>query len=648
MHPLHPFGPRDEGRLTPSSHSEANQETAAPETFGRLLAYVRPYLGIIGLVIFFSLVYSGARYGRAYLVKPLFDDVVLAQSETGGGPANFSISDFFSNESPPEASDAPIPEEPDPTQLRQTVRANLLNIFWAGLLVVSLVPIGHFGKDYFAEFVLGRALVDIQQAVCAKLLVLPLSFHHGTTRGDTLSRTLNDVGRAHRALALIFGDVIQAVIGVVIGAGMLFFISWQLTLLTLAMFPLLFGVIGLFGKRIRKSAKRRQETLSDVTQRLVEILGGIKVIKAFRAEVAEADAFGRENRRLFRRSMKVVKNRVLARSFTEALNNGFGIMILMVAVVLVLRGQWGLSLGDIGAFALVMTTTYHPTKTLAKGWTELMDAIPAAERFFALLDETPEPADRADAVEIDGITQCVEFTDVEFRYGSEPVLDHLSLRVNAGEIVGIVGRTGAGKTTLADLLLRLHEPTSGSITVDGIDVRQISRDSLFRQIAVVTQTPFLFTGSIRENIRYGRPDATDEEVEAAARAAYVDEFASALPSGYDTEVGEEGVRLSGGQRQRITIARAILRNPAVLIFDEATSSLDAKSERYVQDSIEALLKDRTVFLIAHRLSTMRRADKIAIMEEGRISRVGTHEQLLAEDGLYRDLISLHNQDTNRA
>lgn len=629
----------------------------ARDIFLRVVAYVRPYALILVAALICSVAYSAGRTGFVYLTKPMIDDVLLLGGkdavEATGIDLPFSIpgiTDTAPGETgKPEAGEADATPGADATltdaerDLLTRQSENMRHIVMLALMLILVVTSMHFLKVYLVEYTLGRVLVDLQQQVCAKLLSLPLAFHHAVRRGETLTRTLNDAGRAHRSLDIVFGDVAPALIAIAVGASVLLKISWQLTLSIALAGPLVGGVIAVFGRRIRRFAKQRQETISQVTQRLVEILSGIKVIKAFGAEPLEAAAFGKHNRRLFRTSMRVARNRVGARTLMEGINNTVGVMILWGGMVLILDGLWGLTIGDLVAFMGVMHTVYRPTKSIAKGWAQLMDTLPSAERFFELLDERPEIPDTPGAIQIDGVHKGVAYENVTFSYGREPVLRDVSLSVPAGSVVAIVGQTGAGKTTLADLLVRFYDPQQGRITIDGTDLRDIQRESLLAQIAVVTQEPFLFDGSILDNIRYGRRGATTEEVRTAARTAHVEEFVESLPDGYHTEVGELGVQLSGGQRQRVTIARAILKDPAILIFDEATSSLDSKSEKYVQDAIDSLMRDRTVFVIAHRLSTIRRADQIVVIEDGTVSRIGSHKELMAHGGLYRELVDLQNE-----
>ncbi|MEN8161609.1 MAG: ABC transporter ATP-binding protein, partial [Myxococcota bacterium] len=421
--------------------------------------------------------------------------------------------------------------------------------------------------------------------------------------------------------------------------GVLLFISWQLTLSVLAVAPVVAGLIAFFGRQIRRSAKRRQESQSDVTQRLLQILSGIKVIQAFRAQQGEAAAFSRENLRYFRRNLRVQRNRAYSRGSVEGLNNLIGIGVLFGGVALILGSLWGLSFGALAAFVGVMQSTYGPMRDLTRGWTKLQEAVPSAERFFSILDEPGMTPDPSDAVRLEGVRDGIRVSKVSFSYGREPVLRDVTLDVRKGELVAIVGATGSGKTTLADLLLRFYDPDAGAIEVDGVDLRRIERASWLDHVAVVTQEPFLFAGSIRDNVAYGRPDASEDEIREAARVAHVDEFLGRLPDGLDTDVGDAGTLLSGGQRQRITIARAVLKNPEVLIFDEATSALDAKSERLVQEAIDGLLSGRTTFVIAHRLSTVRHADKILVLDHGAVAEIGSHDELIARGGRYAELMS---------
>jgi len=649
------------GRATEAFPDRAVPPARPTSHFWRLVRYVRPYVGLLLAAVLFSAVYAGARAGRAWLVQPLFDDVVLPQMQAGSGAADLGLGGWLGgvlgeggsepgapatpgdDEREPSGVVAPPPlSEAERSALHAHVQEQFPRVLLAGLLIIAILPLAHFAQEFLSQYTLGRVLVDIQQELCNKLLALPLAFHHRTARGETLSRVLNDASRAHTALDLLFADVVQSLLALLVGGAVLLSISWQLTLTTVLAAPVVAGVIAFFGRRIRRSARRRQESQGEVTQRLVQILSGIKIIKAFRAEDNEEAAFQRDNLRYFRRSMRVVKNRALSRALVEGLNNAFGVAVVLLGAILVMNGHFGLSLGSLAAFVGVMQTTYRPVKDLTKGWTQLMEALPSAERFFELMDSRPETGDVPGAQRVSGVREGIRISKVSFSYGREPVLRDVSLDVRAGDVVAVVGKTGSGKTTLVDLLLRFYDPDSGSIEVDGVDLREVARTSWLEQVAVVTQDPFLFTGTIRDNIRYGRPGASEAEIQAAARAAHVDEFARTLPEGYDTEVGEAGVRLSGGQRQRITIARAILRNPSVLIFDEATSALDAKSERYVQEAIDALLSGRTVFVIAHRLSTVRHADKIVVLESGAVAEVGTHDELMTAGGLYAEVMSIQS------
>ncbi len=637
---------------SPPERQTSSSETTRRSLFGRLLAtYARPFATLIALAMVLSLVFSGGRYLRAYLVKPILDDVLLVT-----GRVDVSSSDWLpdlrelalggatESERDLQAAERELPLEPQQRHaLERQVRESVANILMLALVVVFAMPVVQFARSYLIEYVLGRVYIEIQRDLCAKLLALPLRFHHGRRKGDILSRILHDVRSAHTAVGLLFDDFIEAILMTAVGVGVLFFISPQLAAIFLVLGPLLFAVITIFTRQIRGSARRRQEKHADVTQRLIEILDGIKVIKAFRAEDAENAAFRRETQKLFRRGMRVVRNRVAARSLVEMLNNGIAIGTVVVGMLLVLRGRWGLTPGDLAAFAAVLATTYKPVKSLAKGWVRLIDAQPSVARLFEVFDSPLEIQDSLDAIAIDKLSRGIELRDVSFSYGRESVLKNISFELHAGEVAAIVGPTGTGKTTLVDLLLRFYDPTSGAIELDGIDLRRIQRRSIYEQIAVVTQEPFLFDVSIVENIRFGKPGAADDEVFAAARAANVDAFARQFPDGYETEVGAGGTRLSGGQRQRITIARAILKDPSILIFDEATSSLDPKSERFVQDAIESLFGGRAVLLIAHRLSSIRRADKIIVLENGAVSQIGTHGDLIAKGGLYRELVDLQAQ-----
>jgi subfamily B ATP-binding cassette protein MsbA len=599
-------------------------------TLARLFWYARPYVPLVVITIVFSLMYAGGLTGRAYLTRPLIDDIAAPNLEVS------SLEDLIAS----GQVEAPEDMELQRQQLKSQIQDRLGDLLLAAIVLVLGMPAARLIRDYAGEWVMTRVGVDMQTHLCQRILGLPLSRFEQEGRSDLIARMMSDTLVANRAQVLIFGEALQDIAIVIAATGVAFYLNWRLSLVALLVGPAVAIILQVFGQRIRRSSKARQEQIAQVVARILQILGGIKVIKAFRAEKLELDAFKRENFRYFRRAMRVIRNRVLSRSFVELASQAAFMSLLLLGIYAIVEGFWDLSLGVLTAFLFISAMLYRPTKNLTRAYNAIQDALPAAGRVFEILDAPAEPEDPPDAVALERVRKGIRFRDVRFNYGREAVLRGVDLELPIGQVVAIVGRTGSGKTTLADLLLRFYDPQEGQIEIDGIDLRHLRRDSLRELVTVVTQEPILFDTTILENIRYGRPDAAFEEVVDAARAAHVHEFIEELPEGYETTVGELGARLSGGQRQRITIARAILRDPSVLIFDEATSALDARAERAVYEAIWNLMKGRTVLLIAHRLSSVRAADRIAVLEDGRIVEEGSHEDLLARSGLYRELVEL--------
>jgi len=604
----------------PSPPADDGSTRAALRPIFRLLRMsLKEWPAATGVVLLGGLI-ATTRYVRAWVIQPVLDDVVLPST----------VEDFDLDAITPILSE--------------------LGLILFGTLL--LAPLAVLGRGYLAELTAARVRQRVDVAIARKFLRVPLRVFREGSSGDFLARSMADAGAACQSVMLIYKDFILNVEMILGGVTLMLWLSWQMAIISLVAVPPFAFVVAGFMQRIVNQSTRRQVAQGELSDRLIAILSGIKVIKAFRGESIEQSAFNGETDEYFKRHMKMMKNGAMMKASTEAMYPLTGALVLGAGAYCVMEGLFGMSLGSLTTFAIVLITIYKPIKSLTRIFPRILESTGSAKRLFEILDLAEEVPDRPDARPMEGLTKSIRFRDVAFSYatpsGETTVLDGIDLEVAAGEVVALVGRTGAGKSTLVDLVLRFHDPARGSIEIDGIDLRDLRRVSFLDHVALVTQEPFLFDESILDNIRYGRPEASDEEVRDAAKAAAAHEFIEALPEGYDTMAGEFGLRLSGGQRQRITIARAIVANASILVFDEATSALDSQTERAVQDAIEGLRGQRTIFLVAHRLSTIERADRIVVLDEGRIAEMGDHATLLTQGGIYAELIGAQMGQTAAA
>jgi ABC-type multidrug transport system fused ATPase/permease subunit len=502
--------------------------------------------------------------------------------------------------------------------------------------VYALLAVVQFGDQSLRHVVGERFLLDLRVRIYDYLQRLSLSFFERTSTGELMSRVTNDVNELERfithGVTLIGVDALRLV-GVCV---ILTVLDWRLALVALLPVPIIAIGLRRFNRHVRPIYRLARDRLGNINTRLQDDLSGIRVIQAFGQEEAELTRFRIVSQRYYQQRVRAIRawsTFFPAMYFTSAAG---GALVLGIGAVFVVNGQ--MSLGTLVAFLAYIVSFYEPLRRLTDVDNTFQQANAAAERIFELLDEMPDIQDVPDAIALEGLEGEVAFEDVHFCYGGDDeVLRDIDFRVAPGQVVALVGPSGAGKTSIANLLCRFYDPTQGRVLVDGHDLRGVQLRSLRRQVATVLQDTFLFNASVRENLLYGKPDAGEEEVLAAARAAYAHEFIQALPQGYDTQIGERGVRLSGGQRQRLALARAILADPRVLILDEATSSVDAEAEYLIQQALEEVMKGRTSLVIAHRLSTIRNADKIIALYDGRIREIGDHHELLARGGLYSQL-----------
>jgi len=608
----------------------------------RVLAYMKPYWKrVIGAMVLMVLCagFAGVSIGMVLpFIKVLFEgaDMGLPVTETkevSGGLAEMAPGMFAS--------------------IQDQVRVRLLGLFSASSSLVALericlvILVLYFLKGLFTYLLAVisvsievRVIRDLRNSLYMHLHKLSLSYFHSSRTGQIVSRITHDVTLVRMSISTGFLQATRDLLVVAVLGAMVFFISWRLALAAFVMIPIITVAIGRVGRKLRGYSTKLQEKTADVTTVLQETLSGIRVVKAFGMEGFESAKFMGHTEGHLEASMERQRAASLAPALTEFLGTFGGLIVLWYGGRQVIRGNM-LQPEMFLIFLAAMLSIIKPAKTLSQASTKIQEGIAAGKRIFEILDQEPEITDAPDAVDIDRIAEGIEFENVCFSYdGGDRVLSDISFKVRKGQVMAIVGPSGAGKSTLVDLIPRFYDPSSGSVKIDGRDIRKISVKSLRGLMGIVTQETILFNDTVRNNIAYGLEDVDLSVVKDAARTANAHDFISGFPEGYDTVIGDRGVKLSGGERQRLAIARAILKDPEVLIFDEATSALDTESEKLVQEAIERLLSSRTNFVIAHRLSTVTHADLILVIADGRIVETGKHEELLVAGKVYRKLYDL--------
>lgn len=573
------------------------------DIYKRLLTYLNPYRARLGAAMFFMGLTSLLTAAQAYLVKPVIDKIFL---------------DIHNN----------------------MTLLYLLPV--AIIVVVALKGVAAYAREYFLGYIGQRIVNDIRDRVYSHLTSLSFAFYTRTPTGILISRIINDVNLVQGALTKAPSSIVQGVLTLVAMCAYVLYLDWQLAAFAVLAAPPLGIAFSKFSKRFRRVSTQMQEQYGDLTMHLHETIAGIRIVKAFGMEEYENKRFAARNRALFNSLMRGIKTSAVSAPLMEFIN------ISCIAIVILVGGIWvsqgRMTMGSFFSFLTALYLMYAPIKELNRVNNIVQDGVAAAKRIFEVLDTQPEIMNREGAIKASRTFSAIEFKDVLFQYDDTPVLRNINLAVKAGETIAIVGKSGGGKTTLVNLIPRFYDVNQGAILIDGRDIRDLSITSLRSLTAVVTQQTILFNDTVKENIAYGNTSRSFEDVIQAARSAHADDFIRSLPLGYETVIGESGIKLSGGQRQRISIARALLKDAPILILDEATSALDTESEREVQRALDALMKGRTSFVIAHRLSTILNADRIIVLKEGRIVEHGKHQELLARGGEYKKLYDQQFRD----
>ena len=516
----------------------------------------------------------------------------------------------------------------------------LLTLIVIAILIIFLIRgFATYGQNYMMAYVGQRVVIDIRETLFKHLQRLDQAYFDTRKTGVIMSNITSDVGALQQAIVDNLISFMTEGVTLVGSLVFMFYLDWKLSLLTLIIVPVVLGLTNVFGKRLRSAGHEVQGRTADITAFLQEVISGARVIRSFARESFEFKRFEKENKNNFDAAMKATKLTAIMGPMVEFSAAIAVVVILWYGGYSVVQGY--ITAGSLIAFLIYAINLANPVKRLTQVYGNIQKALAAGDRVIDILETQPHVKELPTAKMMDHVKGEVHFDNVQFSYDAENLaLKGVTLHVKPGETVAIVGPSGAGKSTIANLLPRFYDVTGGSIRIDGMDIREATFTSLRENIGLVPQDTMLFNASVRDNILYGRLDATDEEVLAAAKAANAIEFIEKLPQGFDTMVGERGNSLSGGQRQRIAIARAILKNPSILILDEATSALDTESEKIVQEALERLMKGRTALVIAHRLSTVQHADHIVVLQQGSVVEEGTHDELLALQGLYSHLYTV--------
>lgn len=615
------------------------------ELYRRLLRYLKPYKGrfLVALVcMWFAAIFSGFTIIMALplMGKVLSPEPIALFEVKEPGVEEEVIPDYIIKLQ--KSWKGKVQEKLLYFYEKYTRKEVLFFILVAMVIATFAKGLSSYCQEYFMHYIGQGIIIDLRNDLYRHISSLSLGYFTDKRSGEIISRLTYDTGTVQSSITSGLRNLLFQPCNIVVYLILALAARWEMTLVFLCVIPLIALPVARLGRRIRKLTTRSQEKMANVYSNLQETVSGIHIVQAFSMEEKENQRFRQENRSLFRTLMKWARRDALISPLTEFVAVLGIVVIAWHGCMQVIKGviTWPLFAFFVAALGMMA----QPIKRLSKVNAEIQQGLAAAERIFRVLDTEPTVKETESAKELPRIKESVRFKKVNFSYEKEEILKDINFEAKVGEIVALVGPTGVGKTTLVNLIPRFYDPTDGKITIDGEDLKKTTLKSLRGQIGIVTQETFLFNDTVRNNIAYGKPGASEGEIVKAAKAANAHDFIMATEKGYDTIIGERGVKLSGGERQRLAIARAILKNPPILILDEATSALDSESERLVQEALDKLMKGRTTFAIAHRLSTVRNADKIVVLEKGRIVQQGTHEELLAKGGLYKRLYEMQFRD----